>query len=130
MTRTLLLLLYLWPSLLWGAVGKLDSFEGDVKISAGGGFKTVSAGLEVEEGDLVRTSAYDKVNEGETFIRNEKGQQVTVKRGRFAFFACIAGFDRTVREGRPHTRAGDNGNQPAGVVSRSAAAVRAGLSHG
>lgn len=30
---------------------------------------------------------YDKVNEGETFIRNEKGQQVTVNRGRVAFMS-------------------------------------------
>ena len=182
MARTLLLLLCFWPTLLWSAVGKLDSFEGDVKISSKSGFKTVAAGLEVEEGDLVRTGAnawalfemsdgasitvrpatelritqyryaangpaaqnssvielargalrvitgligqtnrqgyaintptstmgirgtdhepayhppgagedqppgaYDKVNEGETFIRNEKGQEVTVKRGGYGF---------------------------------------------
>ena len=186
MTRTLLLLLCLWPPVLWSAVGKLDSFEGDVKISSKSGFRTVAAGLEVEEGDLVRTGAnawalfemsdgasitvrpatelritryryaangpaaqnssvielargalrvitgligqtnrqgyaintatatmgirgtdhepayhppgagadkdqppgaYDKVNEGETFIRNEKGQQVIVNRGRVAFMS-------------------------------------------
>ena len=182
MTRALLLLLCLWPTVLWSAVGKLDSFDGDVKISSRSGFRTVAAGLEVEEGDLVRTGtnawaliemsdgasitvrpatelritqyryasngpaaqnssvidlargalrmitgligqtnrqgyaintptatmgirgtdhepayhppgagedqppgAYDKVNEGETFIRNEKGQQVSVKRGGYAF---------------------------------------------
>ena len=42
---------------MWSAVGKLDSFEGDVKISSKSGFRTVAAGLEVEEGDLVRTGA-------------------------------------------------------------------------
>ena len=187
MTRALLLLLLcLWPPLLWSAVGKLDSFEGDVKISSKSGFRTVAAGLEVDEGDLVRTGAnawalfemsdgasitvrpatelritkyrysqdgaasqnssvidlakgalrvitgligqtnrpgyaintptatmgirgtdhepayiptgtptdkdqqpgaYDKVNEGETFIRNEKGQQVIVGRGRVAYMS-------------------------------------------
>ncbi len=57
MIRALLLLCCLWPALLYAAAGKLDSFEGEVKIASKTGDKAVKTGLEVDEGDVVRTGA-------------------------------------------------------------------------
>jgi hypothetical protein len=187
MNRLLLLLLMcLFPGLVWAAAGKLEAFEGDVKVIAKGATRNGASGIEVNEGDQVRTGAnswaliemsdgalitvrastdiriskyrfvedgpaaqnsstidiikgalrmvtgligqsnrsgyavntptatigirgtdyepayyppgdpevadhepgaFDKVNDGETFLRNEAGQEVVVRRGRVAFMA-------------------------------------------
>lgn len=57
MKRWLILILCFFPSLLWAAAGKLDAFEGDVKIIAKGATRNAAPGLEVNEGDQVRTGA-------------------------------------------------------------------------
>ena len=200
MTRILILMLCLIPTLLWADAGKLDSFEGDVKITAKNITKSAVAGVEINEGDYVRTGAnswalfemsdgasitlrplteiriskyrftedgpaaqnsslidltkgalrmitgligqsnrqgyavktatatigvrgtdhepayyppgdaevrdqeagsFDKVNDGETFIRNEGGQEVVVRRGRIAFMSQNRRLAPRLLDGEP-----------------------------
>lgn len=200
MTRILILMLCLIPTLLWADAGKLDSFEGDVKITAKNITKSAAAGVEINEGDYVRTGAnswalfemsdgasitlrplteiriskyrftedgpaaqnsslidltkgalrmitgligqsnrqgyavktatatigvrgtdhepayyppgdaevrdqeagsFDKVNDGETFIRNEGGQEVVVRRGRIAFMSQNRRLAPRLLDGEP-----------------------------
>lgn len=200
MKRWLLLLLCFFPALAWAAAGKLDTFEGDVKIIAKGATRNAAPGLEVNEGDQVRTGAnswaliemtdgasitvrastdmriskyryaedgpaaqnsstidivkgalrmitgligqsnrsgyaintptatigirgtdhepayypegdpevadhepgaFDKVNDGETFLRNEAGQEVVVRRGRVAFMSQNRRLAPRLLDGEP-----------------------------
>jgi FecR protein len=55
--RLLIILLCWFPTWLWAAAGKLDSFEGDVKIVVQGNSRNAVPGAEVNEGDQVRTGA-------------------------------------------------------------------------
>ena len=55
--RALFVLFCAWPVLSHAAAGTLHSHEGDVRIISGTKERLVKAGMEIEEGDLLRTSA-------------------------------------------------------------------------
>ena len=200
MLRGLLAFLLMVPLMALGDAGKLDSFEGDVRITGKGGLRRAAPGLVIEEGDTVRTAtnawalfemsdgasitvraatemrvtryrftedgppaknsssidivkgalriitgligstnrsgysintatatmgvrgtdhepafypaddneldghepgAFDKVNEGETFIRNLDGEETVIPRGRVAFMGIQRGLRPRLLEGEP-----------------------------
>ena len=87
MKRLLIILLCLFPTWLWAAAGKLDSFEGDVKVIAKGNNKNAVSGLEINEGDQVRTGANSwalfEMNDGAT-ITVRPSTEIRIGRYRYA----------------------------------------------
>ena len=87
MKRLLIILLCLFPTWLWAAAGKLDSFEGDVKVIAKGNSKNAVSGLEINEGDQVRTGANSwalfEMNDGAT-ITVRPSTEIRIGRYRYA----------------------------------------------
>lgn len=57
MLRLIVALCFFWSTPLFCAVGKLDSFEGDVRIASRSGERAAQAGLVLEEGDTIHAGA-------------------------------------------------------------------------
>ena len=67
---------------MWANAGKLDAFEGEVRISSKAGAKKVAPGLVIEEGDFVQTGAqawalFEMSDGASITVRNNTDMRVT-----------------------------------------------------